>query len=120
MYSNLNLAPTLKHELINVNRNLAGCLLPFSQLHPQTLPNSFLWLQLLITKELVKVIIALIKQKAAHPDWYKKDDTKAQVMLSVKKVLMRKGVRLELQEILDEIMKQAEARYKDWNAQGVA
>ncbi|EMR01866.1 type I restriction endonuclease subunit R [Cesiribacter andamanensis] len=73
-----------------------------------------------LIKELVKEITALIKQKAAQPDWYKKVDTKAQIILSVKKVLLRKGVRAELQEILDEIMEQAEARYKEWSVKGVA
>jgi type I restriction enzyme R subunit len=35
-------------------------------------------------------------------------------MLSVKRVLQKKGVSAELQEILNEIMEQAEARYKEW------
>jgi type I restriction enzyme R subunit len=35
-------------------------------------------------------------------------------MLAVKRVLMKKGVRLELKEILDDIMEQAEARYREW------
>ena len=34
-------------------------------------------------------------------------------MLAVKRVLMRKGVSRELQDILNEIMEQAEARYKE-------
>jgi type I restriction enzyme R subunit len=73
-----------------------------------------------LIKELVKEITALIKQKAAQPDWYKKTDTKAQIILSVKMVLRRKGVSIELQEILDEIMEQAEARYREWDSSRVA
>ncbi|WP_017733754.1 type I restriction endonuclease subunit R [Nafulsella turpanensis] len=68
-----------------------------------------------LIKEVVKDITALIKQKAAQPDWYKKDDVKAQIILSVKNTLRRKGIKAELQEILDEIMEQAEARYKEWD-----
>jgi type I restriction enzyme, R subunit len=67
-----------------------------------------------LIKELVKEITAIVKKTASQPDWYKKDDTKAQIMLSVKRTLMRKGVRAELQEILDEVMEQAEARYSEW------
>ncbi len=36
-------------------------------------------------------------------------------MLSVKSILRRKGITEELQEILNEIMEQAESRYKEWN-----
>jgi len=35
-------------------------------------------------------------------------------MLAVHKVLQKKGVSVELKEIMDEIMEQAEARYKEW------
>jgi type I restriction enzyme R subunit len=68
-----------------------------------------------LIKEVVKDITALIKKNAAQPDWYKKDDVKAQIILSVKNTLRRKGIKAELQEILDEIMEQAEARYKEWD-----
>jgi type I restriction enzyme R subunit len=33
---------------------------------------------------------------------------------SVKMTLMKKGVMQELQEILDEIMEQVDARYREW------
>jgi type I restriction enzyme, R subunit len=66
-----------------------------------------------LIKELVKKILAEVKKSASQPDWYKKDDTKAQLMLAVKKVLRFK-VQADLQEILDEIMEQAEERYKVW------
>ncbi|MBK0403007.1 DUF3387 domain-containing protein [Adhaeribacter sp. BT258] len=68
-----------------------------------------------LIKQLVKELTALIKKNVAQPDWYKKPDTKAQIMLSVKSMLRRKGVGAELQEILNEIMEQAEERYKEWN-----
>ena len=68
-----------------------------------------------LIKEVVKDITALIRKNAAQPDWYKKDDVKAQIILSVKRTLSRKGIKTELQEILDEIMEQAEARYKEWD-----
>lgn len=68
-----------------------------------------------LIKEIVKDITALIKKNAAQPDWYKKDDVKAQIILSVKNTLRRKGIKAELKEILDEIMEQAEARYKEWD-----
>ena len=35
-------------------------------------------------------------------------------MLAVRRVLQKKGVEAELKEILDEIMEQAEARYREW------
>jgi type I restriction enzyme R subunit len=37
------------------------------------------------------------------------------MMLSVRRILQRKGVSAELQEILTEIMEQAEARYREWD-----
>ncbi|WP_299986463.1 type I restriction endonuclease subunit R [uncultured Pontibacter sp.] len=66
-----------------------------------------------VIKELVQKILAEVKKSSQQPDWYKKDDTKAQLQLAVKKVLRFK-VKTELQEILDEIMEQAEARYKEF------
>ena len=66
-----------------------------------------------LIKELVRKILAEVKRSAAQPDWYKKEDTKAQLQLAVKKVLRFK-VKAELQEILEEVMEQAEARYKEW------
>jgi type I restriction enzyme, R subunit len=66
-----------------------------------------------LIKEIVKEVTAAVK-KNLQIDWYKKPDARAQIMLSVKRVLQRKGVASELKEILDEIMEQAEARYKEW------
>jgi type I restriction enzyme, R subunit len=68
-----------------------------------------------VIKEVVKEVTAIIIKNAAQPDWYKKPDTKAQIMLSVKNILRRKGVGATLQEILNEIMEQAEERYKEWS-----
>jgi type I restriction enzyme R subunit len=64
-------------------------------------------------KELVKEITIVIK-KNLKVDWYKRPDLKAIIMLSVKRTLIKKGVLDELQEILNEIMEQAEARYREW------
>jgi len=61
----------------------------------------------------VKEITANIK-KNLQIDWYKKPDAKAQILLAVKRSLLKKGVSQELQDILSEIMEQAEARYKEW------
>lgn len=66
-----------------------------------------------LIKEIVKEVTAAVK-KNLQIDWYKKPDARAQIMLSVKRVLMKKGVAEELQEILNEIMEQAEARYREW------
>jgi type I restriction enzyme, R subunit len=66
-----------------------------------------------LIKEIVKDVTATVK-KNLQIDWYKKPDARAQIMLSVKRVLQKKGVSQELQDILNEIMEQAEARYKEW------
>ncbi len=66
-----------------------------------------------LINEIVKEVTAAVK-KNLQIDWYKKSDAKAQIMLAVKRVLLKKGVSAELKEILDEIMEQAEARYREW------
>ena len=66
-----------------------------------------------LIKKIVKEITASIK-KNLQIDWFKKPDARAQIMLAVRRVLQKKGVEAELKEILDEIMEQAEARYKEW------
>ena len=66
-----------------------------------------------LIKEVVKEITTSIK-KNLQIDWFKKPDARAQIMLAVRKVLQKKGVSEELKDILDEIMEQAEARYKEW------
>jgi type I restriction enzyme R subunit len=66
-----------------------------------------------LIKEIVKEVTAAVK-KNLQIDWWKKPDARAQVMLAVRKVLTKKGVSQELQDILNEIMEQAEARYKEW------
>jgi type I restriction enzyme R subunit len=66
-----------------------------------------------LIKEVVKEITASIK-KNLQIDWFKKPDARAQIMLAVRRVLQKKGVSEELKEIMDEIMEQAEARYKEW------
>jgi type I restriction enzyme R subunit len=66
-----------------------------------------------LIKEIVKEITASIK-KNLQIDWFKKPDARAQIMLAVRRVLQKKGVSAELKEIMDEIMEQAEARYREW------
>jgi type I restriction enzyme, R subunit len=66
-----------------------------------------------LIREIVKEITASIK-KNLQIDWFKKPDARAQIMLAVRRVLQKKGVTEELKEILDEIMEQAEARYREW------
>ena len=66
-----------------------------------------------LIKAIVKEITASIK-KNLQIDWFKKPDARAQIMLAVRRVLQKKGVSAELKEIMDEIMEQAEARYKEW------
>jgi type I restriction enzyme R subunit len=66
-----------------------------------------------LIKEIVKDITASIK-KNLQIDWFKKPDARAQIMIAVRRVLQKKGVSAELKEIMDEIMEQAEARYKEW------
>jgi type I restriction enzyme R subunit len=61
----------------------------------------------------VKEVTAAVK-KNLQIDWYKKSDAKAQIMLAVKRVLLKNGVSAELKEILEEIMEQVEARYREW------
>lgn len=66
-----------------------------------------------VIAEIVRDVTAAVK-KNLQIDWYKKPDAKAQIMLAVKRVLMKMGVRVELKEILEDIMEQAEARYREW------
>lgn len=66
-----------------------------------------------LIKDIVKEITAAVK-KNLQIDWYKKPDAKAQIMLAVKRILQKKGVSQELQDIMNEIMEQAEARYREW------
>lgn len=68
-----------------------------------------------LIKEIVQEVTATIK-KNLQIDWFKKPDARAQIMLAVRKSLTRKGVESELQDILTEIMEQAEARYREWQA----
>ncbi len=66
-----------------------------------------------LIKEIVKEVTVAVKQNL-QIDWYKKPDAKAQIMLAVKRVLQKKGISAEFKEIMDEIMEQAEARYREW------
>jgi type I restriction enzyme R subunit len=66
-----------------------------------------------LIKEVVKEITTSIK-KNLQIDWFKKPDARAQIMLAVRRVLTKKGIIDELKDILEDIMEQAEARYKEW------
>ena len=70
-----------------------------------------------LIKDIVKDITASIK-KNLQIDWFKKPDARAQIMLAVRKVLQKKGVHEELKEIMEDIMEQAEARYREWWGEG--
>ena len=72
-----------------------------------------------LIKEVVKEITTSIK-KNLQIDWFKKPDARAQIMLAVRRVLTKKGITDELKDILEEIMEQAEARYKEWWGDDVA
>ncbi|MNR03153.1 hypothetical protein D3C85_1190340 [compost metagenome] len=49
-------------------------------------------------------------------DWMNKEDAKASIRLAVKKELRGKVNILELNNILQEIMQQAEGQFSDWSA----
>ncbi|MBS1615867.1 MAG: type I restriction endonuclease subunit R [Bacteroidetes bacterium] len=66
-----------------------------------------------LIKEIVKEVTEVIK-KNLQIDWWKKPDAQAQIMLAVKRTLMKKGVLKELDEILRQIMEQAESRWKEY------
>lgn len=65
-----------------------------------------------LIKEIVKDVTAAIKRNL-QIDWFKKPDARAQIILAVKRVLKNKVVGDELQIILNEIMEQADARYRE-------
>ncbi len=67
-----------------------------------------------LISDLVKQIVRDIK-KNLQVDWYKKPDTKAEIMLAVKKALRGKVSVEELNTVLAEIMEQATARWKEWS-----
>ncbi len=64
--------------------------------------------------ELVKEIVASIK-KNLQVDWYKKPDTRAIIMLAVKKTLRGKVTLDELNTVINEVMEQATERFKEWS-----
>jgi type I restriction enzyme R subunit len=68
-----------------------------------------------IISTLVKQIVQSIK-KNLQVDWYKKPDTKAQIMLAVKRILRGKITMDELNTVMEEIMEQATERYREWSA----
>jgi type I restriction enzyme R subunit len=67
-----------------------------------------------LISDLVRQIVKDIKRNL-QVDWYKKPDTKAEIMLAVKKALRGKVSIDELNTVLAEIMEQATARWKEWS-----
>ncbi|MHC1707342.1 MAG: type I restriction endonuclease subunit R [Bacteroidales bacterium] len=67
-----------------------------------------------VISELVKEIVQSIK-KNLQIDWYKKPDTRAQIMLAVKKTLRGKITMDELKVVMEEIMEQATERFREWS-----
>ena len=67
-----------------------------------------------LMSELVKEIVASIK-KNLQVDWYKKPDTRAIIMLAVKKTLRGKVTLDELNTVINEVMEQATERFREWS-----
>jgi len=66
-----------------------------------------------IIKDLVHSITQAVK-KNLQLDWFKKENAKAAIRLAVKKQLRKKVDIKELNDILAEIMEQAEGQYREW------
>jgi len=69
-------------------------------------------------KEIVHNVVKAVT-KNLQLDWYKKENAKAAVRLAVKKELRGKVKISELNDIMVEIIEQAEGQYKDWPNQMV-
>jgi len=66
-----------------------------------------------IIKDLVHDVTKAVK-KNLQLDWFKKENARAAIRLAVKKQLRGKVDIKELNDILAEIMEQAEWQYKEW------
>ncbi|MCX7550277.1 type I restriction endonuclease subunit R [Xanthomarina sp. F2636L] len=66
-------------------------------------------------QDIVHAVVKAVK-KNLQLDWTKKENAKAAIRLAVKKELRGKVSLTKLNEILQEIMQQAEGQYSDWSA----
>ncbi|TVZ46152.1 type I restriction endonuclease subunit R [Olleya sp. Hel_I_94] len=66
-------------------------------------------------QDIVHAVVKAVKANLQY-DWTKKENAKAAIRLSVKKELRKKVSLSKLNEILEEIMQQAEGQFKDWSA----
>jgi type I restriction enzyme R subunit len=68
-------------------------------------------------QDLVHRVVALVK-KNLQLDWTKKEDARSAIRLAVKKELKGKVPFSELDNLLKEVLEQAEGQYKDWPMTG--
>ncbi|MEQ9231473.1 MAG: type I restriction endonuclease subunit R, partial [Cyclobacteriaceae bacterium] len=68
-------------------------------------------------QELVHGVVASVK-KNLQLDWTKKEDARAAIRLAVKKELKGKVPFSELDELLKDVIEQAEGQYSDWPMEG--
>ena len=68
-------------------------------------------------QDLVHSVVASVK-KNLQLDWTKKEDARAAIRLAVKKELRGKIPFSELDNLLKEVVEQAEGQYKDWPLMG--
>ncbi|MDT0685927.1 type I restriction enzyme endonuclease domain-containing protein [Autumnicola psychrophila] len=64
-------------------------------------------------QDLVHTVVASVK-KNLQLDWTKKEDARAAIRLAVKKELRGKVPFSELDNLLKEVIEQAEGQYRDW------
>lgn len=68
-----------------------------------------------IIKDIVHAVVKAVKNNL-QLDWTKKENAKASIRLAVKKELRGKVSITKLNDILQEIMQQAEGQFSDWSA----
>ncbi|MFD0931142.1 type I restriction endonuclease subunit R [Psychroflexus salinarum] len=66
-------------------------------------------------QDIVQAVVKAVKSNL-QLDWTKKENAKAAIRLAVKKELRKKVSLSKLNEILEEIMQQAEGQFSDWSA----
>ena len=64
-------------------------------------------------QDLVHIVVASVK-KNLQLDWTKKEDARAAIRLAVKRELKGKVPFSALDQLLKEVIEQAEGQYKDW------
>ncbi|PKH52148.1 type I restriction endonuclease subunit R [Tenacibaculum sp. Bg11-29] len=68
-----------------------------------------------LVQDIVHAVVKAVKDNL-ELDWTKKGEAKAAIRLAVKKELKKKVSLLKLNEILEEIMQQAEGQFSEWTA----